>query len=172
MNQRVSPGGRGSTRWHQKTLHNQIQTVKTNTVESGCTRIRNVPKNAIPYWLEDLIHHIPRIIVEQQMILLRLDRCVTVCVYVCIPALLSRLLSPSSSCGSMGDSLPGSQSTSPASLSPCPLSLVLCQSEQSWPPYLHRTHNYQVTSEMTRFSDEHVQKHWEEFYLKCFSPTE
>lgn len=75
------------------------------------------------------------------MILLRLDHCVTVCVYVCIPALLSRLLSPSSSCGSMGDSLPGSQSTSPASLSPCPLSLVLCQSEQSWPPYLHRTHN-------------------------------
>ena len=109
-------------------------------------------QNLIPYWLEDRIHHIPRIIVKQQMILLRLDHRVTICVYVCIPALLSRLLSPSSSCGSMGDSLPGSQSTSPASLSPCPLSLVLCQSEQSWPPYLHRTHNFQLTSEMTRFS--------------------
>lgn len=54
------------------------------------------------------------------------------------PGLLSSLLRPSSSCGSMGESLPASQSTSPASLSPCPLSLVLCQSEQSWPPYLGR----------------------------------
>lgn len=60
---------------------------------------------------------------------------------VCLPGLLRRLLSPSSSCGSIGESLPGSQSTSPASLSPCPLSLVLCQSEQSWPPYLQTNVN-------------------------------
>lgn len=171
MNQRVSPGGRGSTRWHQKTLHNQIQTVKTNTVESGCTRIRNVPKIRFPTdWRISFT-------ISQELLLSSRWYCcasivVLLFVFMCIPALLSRLLSPSSSCGSMGDSLPGSQSTSPASLSPCPLSLVLCQSEQSWPPYLHRTHNYQVTSGMTRFSDEHVQKHREEFYLKCFSPTE